>query len=542
MILLMLACSGPPEPEASDTGEAGSAAPPVVVTPLSAPRLLRRMSLDLLGVVPSVADLDAVEADPTQLDTLRDRYLDDPRLETRLVYLLAERWDTRIDSFNVGVADYYLRNEDTERFVRAVGEEPLRLAAHVVVTDAPWNEVVEADYTMADELLASIWPLDREAGEGWQVARYTDGRPAAGVLATNGLWWRYTTTRFNYNRSRAAAITRSFLCEDLLDRPVTFGAVPALLDEDGTNVATRTDPACLACHVSLDPIAAATFGFWWFDSYDVSEMTTYHPDREPLYADYLQVDPAWFGTPIAGLNELGPWLGQDPRFARCGVQTFAEALWRRREEPADYATIEAMRQEFVAGGLTVRPLLRTITDGPTYRAGGLTAEADTAAEARESTARMLAPDQLASAVADLTGFVWTWGDWHLMDNDLTGYRVMAGGLDGVETTRPATRPSLTYALTQSRLAEGAAAYVAAADAAGDTALLSLVDPSTRPGDPAFAAQLDELYWHLYAERPDPAWTEAATTLWQTVEAADGATAAWAAVLTAMLRDPLWVSE
>ena len=53
-------------------------------------------------------------------------------------------------------------------------------------------------------------------------ARYTDGRPAAGVLATNGLWWRYTTTDSNMNRTRAAAISRLLLCEDFMARPVSF--------------------------------------------------------------------------------------------------------------------------------------------------------------------------------------------------------------------------------------------------------------------------------------------------------------------------------
>ena len=48
-----------------------------------------------------------------------------------------------------------------------------------------------------------------QGATGWQVSRYTDGRPAAGVLSTNGLWWRYYSTVSNLNRSRAAAISRA---------------------------------------------------------------------------------------------------------------------------------------------------------------------------------------------------------------------------------------------------------------------------------------------------------------------------------------------
>lgn len=79
-LLLALACQDPPQVEVEPAFRA-----------LPAPRLLRRMSLDLRGILPSAAELDAVEADPSQLDALRDAWLEDPRFEDRLVDLLAER-------------------------------------------------------------------------------------------------------------------------------------------------------------------------------------------------------------------------------------------------------------------------------------------------------------------------------------------------------------------------------------------------------------------------------------------------------------------
>ena len=50
------------------------------------------------------------------------------------------------------------------------------------------------------------------------MARYQDGRPAAGVLATNGLWWRYRSTASNANRKRANQASRILLCQDYLVR------------------------------------------------------------------------------------------------------------------------------------------------------------------------------------------------------------------------------------------------------------------------------------------------------------------------------------
>ena len=109
--------------------------------------------------------------------------------------------------------------------------EPLRLLAPIAVRDVPRSGIAMAYYTLADDLLADIWPLDYPAGEtGWQEATYTDGRPPAGVLSTNGLWWRYVTSNSNMNRSRVAAISRILLCEDYLERPVSFSETAGLSD------------------------------------------------------------------------------------------------------------------------------------------------------------------------------------------------------------------------------------------------------------------------------------------------------------------------
>ncbi|MDP6933884.1 MAG: DUF1592 domain-containing protein, partial [Myxococcota bacterium] len=163
MILLLLACSGLPDP-------------PSALVPLESPQLLRRMSLDLRGTLPTVEELDAVAEDPSLLEAMRDTFLDDPRLEERLVMLLAEQWHTRVDVFGAEHGDFFLSDEDEYGFERSVGEEPLRLVAHVAVHDLPYSEIVTADYTLANEMLASIWPLDYpDQAEGWQISTWTDG-------------------------------------------------------------------------------------------------------------------------------------------------------------------------------------------------------------------------------------------------------------------------------------------------------------------------------------------------------------------------------
>ena len=179
MMLLLLACT-----ETLDTG----GTPPVAH--LEDPLLVRRMSLDLRGTWPTREELSL---DPEQA---RDAFLEDPRFEERLVVLFGERWYTLVDEFNGDWYDFGLERQQEYAFQRAIGEEPLRLAAHLGATDQPWSRLTTADHTMANPLLAELFPLEQEEGEGaggpsrhvdrqWQgrlhdgiVALDTEGRPS----------------------------------------------------------------------------------------------------------------------------------------------------------------------------------------------------------------------------------------------------------------------------------------------------------------------------------------------------------------------------
>lgn len=538
-LLVLLGCGQPvapaPEPE--------PAAPRLTLAerstePLPAPLLLRRLSLDLRGTLPTLAELDAVEADPAALEGLLDTLLADPRLGDRLVALLGELWLTRVDTFNLDPIDYGLDDAVEYSFLRSVGEEPLRLAAEVAVQDLPWTDVVTVDWTLGNDLLAEIWELDCEEGEGWRRCRYTDGRPAGGVLMTNGLWWRYYTTPNNYNRSRAAALSRLFLCEDFLLRPVSFEA-PRLLDRESLNEAIRLEPACVSCHSAMDPLASAMFGFWWFDLYDTSELSRYHPEREWLGEYYLEVAPAWFGEALSGPGELGPRLAADPRFSSCTVETFARGLWRRELVRSDTDELLRLRDAWVAqDDAPLRPLLRALVQSATYTAGSLTEDAPAEAESL-TTLRLMSAEVLASAVEELTGFTWTFEGFDQLDNDLLGYRVLLGGVDGHTVTSPERNPSISRAVAVRRLAEAAAstAVAAAFDNPDPEGLFSGMTSAHTPDDPAFVDALDTLHRRLFAELPTDEERAAALAFWAEVRAVSGPRTAWAALLAAWLRDP-----
>ena len=114
-----------------ETGDEG--VPAVVTEDLPPAMLLRRLSLDLRGTLPTVAELEAVEADPDSLGELRDAMLDDPAHEERLVEIFAERWQTLVDDFIIQEQDAGFSREEEYLYESSVGQEPLRLLARVAV-------------------------------------------------------------------------------------------------------------------------------------------------------------------------------------------------------------------------------------------------------------------------------------------------------------------------------------------------------------------------------------------------------------------------
>ncbi len=516
----------------TDTADTMEEEAPKELEPLKPPKLLRRLSLDLLGVLPTIADLDAVEDDAGALDNWIENALSDPRWEQRLVHILGRRWHTQVDEFQVLFEEYdnlYLDDANEYPFERSAGEEPLRLLAHVAARDLPWSEVVTADYTVANEVLASIWPINH-SGSGWQKSTYTDGRPAAGVLTTNGMWLRYYSLGTNYNRGRAAAISRLLICEDYLSRPVSFAAFPSLADEDATETALRTEPYCLGCHATLDPIAATLFGFQTVDTHNGDETGLYHREREALGPVILDVDAAWFGAPVTGLQALVQHIANDERFHACAVQSFAESLWQRDSSLSDWTSLQTLRSAYDAGDQRIRPLIRAIVDTHHYRAGA-------ADEPQHNTARMVMPDQWSSLIEDLSGFTWTWNGFDQLDNDTYGYRVMAGGVDGLQVTRPGDAPSVTGALVLQRLSEAAASEIVSNTMGSGTGILGAVSATHQPGDAEWNAALDSFFWKILARRPDTEDRNALIDLWNLVRADQGEQEAWVALISALLRHP-----
>lgn len=521
---------------------AAEEAPPTV-EPLDPRGQLIRLSVDLRGVHPSEVELAAIEANPALYEDFVDRYLEDERFVGRMKEIFDLRYLTRTGEVYYDPSEAGLANADAE-VADALAEEPLALVERIIREDLPFTELVLADYTMANPLVAAMWGIELPEGStGWAQGVYRDGRPMAGILSMQTFWERYPSMGGNANRHRANAVARTLLCDDYLTRPIVLNrAAVDQLTVDPEDAISTSD-TCQSCHSTLDPLSAHFFGFFHPEPSGTLDDTVYRPENEQGWRDYAGKEPAWYGRPTGGLRELAEAIAEDPRFRDCAVETVVEGLTQRALTDADWTEKQYYTLRFEANDLRLRPLVRDVVTSAYYKAAAVN---DPALDERLATVKTASPSQLAGIIEGITGYRWTFsGRDGLSTHDL-GLPVLAGGIDGDDVTVPSFEPGVGVLFVQERLAQAAAASVAAADLdpdrEGEARLLLYVTVEDTPesAPEAFEAQIRHLYLAVtgYPLAEDAAEPALLIALWKELYSAEGsAEVAWAGVLSAVLRDP-----
>lgn len=138
---------------------------------------------------------------------------------------------------------------------------------HLIREDRPLLELLDSDYTFANDRLARLYGLDGVSGSELQRVTFTD-RARGGVL---GMAAVHTVT--SYPLRTSPVLRGKWLLESLLGErvPPPPPGVPALKVDDTTVTAVslreqlqihRQDPTCAACHDRMDPLG---FGLEAFD-------------------------------------------------------------------------------------------------------------------------------------------------------------------------------------------------------------------------------------------------------------------------------------
>lgn len=526
-----------------------SAPPPVAETPvegIDAESWLVRASLDVRGVRPSPSEMDAVGADPSAADALVESFVDDPRFAARVASIFADVFRTRRDQHIVFRAEMLgLDERRRPEFDHALAEEAVHIVELVAATDRPFSEVVTADYTVVDPILleqgapdlGTVWPIEATSPQpkglpaGTIQARYVDGREPAGVLTTNAFVWRYTSTIENAQRARANALSRIFLCQDYLDRPIVFPTDIDLTDRESIHDAIRENQACQACHSTMDPLASHLWGLASKGD-DAKSWSRYQPDYEEYWQASTGAAPAYFGTPTeGGMRALGAALVADSRFATCAVTHVYEALLGRPKDLADEGQIQVHRAAFVKNRLSLRALVKSILFDPAYR--GAKARSELGGDPEPTVSKLVPPETLASAIEALTGY-----RARIQGRDAVGLDFALRSVSGSSERGPARTPSAGYVLVQRRIAEAAAQSVVGGGGASSPIgeILAGLNRTAAPDQAAIAALHRAIFGRDLASGSEDEKALVSLVLGVAEETGDPREA-WVALVTALLSDP-----
>ncbi len=552
--VLLAACTAStdtPGPDAMPSGD------PTIVY-LTPTQHLTRASMALRGLRPSIADLQAVDADPTQLPAMVDRYLSSPQFGETIKELENESLLLRIEQSTLTFPQPPSLPTSTALDINgSVFDEPLNLIEDIVMSDQPYTKIVTADYTLTNGMVSTIWGLPHTGpADQWSHATATDGRGAAGILGIEALYHRWRSTGFNYNRGRANMISRSLLCHDYLHADIDIDTSVDLSDPDVVANAVVANPSCAGCHQTLDPLASYLFPFRGTvnlvalqngtDTYPVGGYTV---AQETRWKTTNKRPPMFFGTTATGLAGLGQAIADDPRFARCTAMRFASYLTEVPRDQLSGAWVAKLQAELVAQNFNAKKLARAIVLSDEFRVSYDTD--DVAAEAVVG-AQKARPDQLERMLRDLTGFRWTtttaaklraipYGTPDLLKSDFVGFRVLGGGIDSYFVTEPVHTMNATSSLVAKSAAAAAADFVVEHDFTVPAAerTLFVAAAVTDTDETKIRAELAHLHARIYGELVEPTSSEVDDSYalyTDALAAAGNPRRAWKLTLIGMLSD------
>jgi hypothetical protein len=238
-----------------------------------------------------------------------------------------------------------------------------RLFSYVLTNDRDARDLLLADYHV-DEYGQVVSFVAREPFSLSGPLRIGTGQPVpanrrAGMITTQ--WFLVMNTMFSQlPRTTAAQAYRAYLGQDIAKGEGVHPVPGEPRDVDGKGV---SQPACAACHATLDPLAYA------FASYNGIELSNilalpfsnplgaYNPLRTPWGGDGVLLD-----EPVADLLEWADRAANSDEFKRNLALMFFQVAVGRDPKPDDQDQFAALWRALPDDGYSANRLLHRIVD------------------------------------------------------------------------------------------------------------------------------------------------------------------------------------
>jgi len=540
--------------------------PEAPLVPMPADDLLVRASMDLRGKRPTMAELDAVDADPNAYDQIVNQYLNSPEFIEQVKDVYDDALLLRREDFS----------DESRDETSAIYGEALELIAYIVNSNRPFTEIGTADYTVANDLFQRDtermpFPMEPVVGPAWQPTHYTDDRPHAGILSTSAFYDVWDTNDTNKNRGRANRFSILFHCYNFLDTPVDVTRDVDNADGDAVLNAVTSRPDCKACHDRLDPLASFLFPLDranGLEDGDAPSMEFFsgNPER---WRSANRRPPSVYGLPGMDIRDLGRLMTSHPKFAECQTKRAFHMLFLRDPKTSsELNTAASIASKWATeDDYNYRMLVKRWMTSDVYR--GMPQDNN------PDWVRRVSPERMESLITDLTGFTWTrepdddqndadpesdpprTAPVPLLTSEERGFKVILGGINGTTVSGRSTSLNASVIQVQRKLASLAADHVVTTDLSlpdDQRKLLVGVNGGEDPvvDEAALRGHIVRLMRRLYGRRVTPdspqvnIWYQLYASLYadETQGGTNSGTVpgnagerAWRGVVTAMLRSP-----
>ena len=286
------------------------------------------------------------------LNTQIDRMLNDTKSRA-LVDVFFEQWMTLTDFNDPNNTEY--SHIDAQLRQDMVEETKQIFIQEFIHKDNDLRNLLSLKTTYANNRLATHYGIDGIAGEAFQATTMAPQR--AGLLTQASILTSTAKEKGTSPVARGKWVLDQLLCEPPRTPPPDV-ADETINEGNGTNLTLkerltehRQNPACAACHETMDPIG---FGLEQFDQ--LGHLRTTYNDGTTVDSEGELPD----GQIFNGAAELADILKTDARYMNCVSEKFISYARGSLTRARDNCRVKNIAQTALDNGFSVRELIRTI--------------------------------------------------------------------------------------------------------------------------------------------------------------------------------------
>ena len=265
--------------------------------------LASKLSYFLWNTAPDrqLLDLAATNGLREALDAQTERMIHDPRFGLAMQEF-ASQW-LSLDKFDVVSVDAKRFPRLTRDARSHLRQEPVNFLRYLIEQNLPLRNLIQSDFIMADEVVASYYGLADRNESGFQfVPIKHETENLGGVLTQAGILAGLSDGRESNPVKRGAWFARKIIAEPPDDPPPN---VPRLPEDDGAHLTLRqkierhrNQEGCAKCHSGIDPWGLP------FEKYDAAGLFK----SDPVVEGRSKLPD---GTEIEDLRGLKEYLARD---------------------------------------------------------------------------------------------------------------------------------------------------------------------------------------------------------------------------------------